>query len=347
LELIHKGGKSSERNVLSPHPPLPSPVVCRISLFREHVPSPFQRYASELVNASDEQLPTAVRALEVQIAPKVATPKALVICAMDSRESGPHLIEAAKAGAALMGVAYESHGVLTTPQLHYIVRCKNDPTFGDAREIGYYARVSDAFKKLLKLGTKSDKSDYSSHLILDCANGVGAEKMRMLCRFLPEDSLNIEFRNEDGELNHECGADYVKIGQVLPAGFDDVDVTEKCASFDGDADRLIYFRATGDGKKVTLLDGDIIAVLLTKFIKEALDDAGITELSVGVVQTAYANGNSTKYLQEIVGVTPVFVPTGVKHLHHAAMKFDIGVYFEANGHGTVVFSEKFDQLIRK
>jgi phosphomannomutase len=27
--------------------------------------------------------------------------------------------------------------------------------------------------------------------------------------------------------------------------------------------------------------------------------------------------------------------TGVKHLHHKAQEFDIGVYFEANGHGTV------------
>lgn len=32
------------------------------------------------------------------------------------------------------------------------------------------------------------------------------------------------------------------------------------------------------------------------------------------------------------------VPTGVKHLHHAAEKYDVGVYFEANGHGTVLFS---------
>jgi len=28
----------------------------------------------------------------------------------------------------------------------------------------------------------------------------------------------------------------------------------------------------------------------------------------------------------------------VKHLHHAAKRYDIGVYFEANGHGTVLFS---------
>lgn len=33
-------------------------------------------------------------------------------------------------------------------------------------------------------------------------------------------------------------------------------------------------------------------------------------------------------------------PTGVKHLHHVAETFDIGVYFEANGHGTVLFSDK-------
>lgn len=35
---------------------------------------------------------------------------------------------------------------------------------------------------------------------------------------------------------------------------------------------------------------------------------------------------------------PVYcTKTGVKHLHHKAQEFDIGVYFEANGHGTVSF----------
>jgi phosphoacetylglucosamine mutase len=38
--------------------------------------------------------------------------------------------------------------------------------------------------------------------------------------------------------------------------------------------------------------------------------------------------------------------TGVKHLHHAASKYDIGVYFEANGHGTVLFGEEAIQTIR-
>lgn len=38
---------------------------------------------------------------------------------------------------------------------------------------------------------------------------------------------------------------------------------------------------------------------------------------------------------------PVFAATGVKHLHQKAEKYDIGVYFEANGHGTVIFNSMF------
>ena len=41
------------------------------------------------------------------------------------------------------------------------------------------------------------------------------------------------------------------------------------------------------------------------------------------------------------------VPTGVKHLHHAAESFSIGVYFEANGHGTVIFSPEATKRIAK
>lgn len=39
------------------------------------------------------------------------------------------------------------------------------------------------------------------------------------------------------------------------------------------------------------------------------------------------------------------VQTGVKHLHHAAEHYDIGVYFEANGHGTVLFSPDTQKVL--
>lgn len=87
--------------------------------------------------------------------------------------------------------------------------------------------------------------------------------------------------------------------------------------------------------------------------------ANVPDIKVGLVQTAYANGSATAHVKDhLVGtvccrssrfrgshlalqkVPVVFTPTGVKHLHHAAEEFDVGVYFEANGHGTVLFSQK-------
>lgn len=38
--------------------------------------------------------------------------------------------------------------------------------------------------------------------------------------------------------------------------------------------------------------------------------------------------------------------TGVKHLHKKALEFDIGIYFEANGHGTVLFRDTVMQAIK-
>jgi phosphoacetylglucosamine mutase len=90
-----------------------------------------------------------------------------------------------------------------------------------------------------------------------------------------------------------------------------------------------------------LLDGDRIATLAVSFLADLARACGLTErLTVGVVQTAYANGAATAYVTENLGLPVVCTPTGVKHLHHAATRFDVGVYFEANGHGTVLFSPK-------
>ena len=45
------------------------------------------------------------------------------------------------------------------------------------------------------------------------------------------------------------------------------------------------------------------------------------------------------------GVPAPCAKTGVKHLHHEALAYDIGVYFEANGHGTVIFSERMTHVL--
>ncbi len=52
-----------------------------------------------------------------------------------------------------------------------------------------------------------------------------------------------------------------------------------------------------------------------------------------------SNGNSTFFIEDKLKLPVYCVPTGVKYLHHRSQQCDIGVYFEANGHGTCTFSE--------
>lgn len=97
-----------------------------------------------------------------------------------------------------------------------------------------------------------------------------------------------------------------------------------------------------------LLDGDKIATLAAGFLGDLVKQAGLSRnIKIGVVQTAYANGNSTQYLSQAANLPVKCVPTGVKHLHHAAEKYDIGIYFEANGHGTILFSEETLHTLRE
>ena len=43
---------------------------------------------------------------------------------------------------------------------------------------------------------------------------------------------------------------------------------------------------------------------------------------------------------EVKNMEVVIAPTGVKYLHKEAVKYDIGVYFESNGHGTIIANSK-------
>lgn len=123
-------------------------------------------------------------------------------------------------------------------------------------------------------------------------------------------------------------------------------VLDRCASLDGDADRLIYY-FMDEGNTFRLLDGDRIATLAASFIGDLARSAGIAQnLKIGVIQTAYANGASTDYIEKVLKLPSVCTNTGVKHLHHAALRFDVGVYFEANGHGTITFSENALKTIK-
>lgn len=142
-----------------------------------------------------------------------------------------------------------------------------------------------------------------SPLLIDCANGVGAPAALKLADYLG-DALPMVLENTStttpGALNNSCGADYVKTGQRLPPSLvDRLKAGQRGCSFDGDADRLMYYYLD-DRSQFHMLDGDKIAALVAVFIVDLVKSAGLDDkIKVGVVQTAYANGASTKYLADV------------------------------------------------
>ncbi|RUP49039.1 hypothetical protein BC936DRAFT_143404 [Jimgerdemannia flammicorona] len=303
-------------------------------------------YATSLANApNDDALVETLERIIAQNKIDVNKPSN-ILYAYDTRPSGPALVASLEDAIKAAGSSYTNFGLKTTPQLHYGVRCLNtqgtNDAYGEPTEIGYYNKLATAFRQIV-----SDKQRLSP-LYVDCANGVGAPKLRELIEVIGEDIISVNIVNDkigvEGALNHNCGADYVKTGQRLPPG-STVTSGDRAASFDGDADRLVYYYVDTDGT-FRLLDGDKIAGLSAMFIMDLVQAAGVDSIKVGVVQTAYANGNSTTYLTKVLKVPVSCVSTGVKHLHHEAEKYDVGVYFEANGHGTVLFSAEALQTIR-
>ncbi|KZT30572.1 phosphoacetylglucosamine mutase [Neolentinus lepideus HHB14362 ss-1] len=324
--------------VTASHNPEPDNGVKLVDPRGEMLESSWEAHATTLANAPDT--PAFLSALESLVkATKIDLSKpARVVYARDTRPSGGALVFALENGFKAIGVEARNAGVTTTPILHYLVKAMNTKgtkdEYGDDSEEGYMQKLSGAFKKLV-----AGKAPITP-LLIDCANGVGALAGAVLAEHLGE-TLPIILENgattTPGALNDQCGADFVKTQQKLPPSLLSIlKPGQRACSLDGDADRLIYFYLD-ERSQFHMLDGDKIAALVAAFIVALVKAAGLEgKINVGVVQTAYANGASTKYLVERLPVK--CVPTGVKHLHHAAEHYDVGVYFEANGHGTVLFS---------
>ncbi|WVZ72810.1 hypothetical protein U9M48_021212 [Paspalum notatum var. saurae] len=313
----------------------------------------WEPFADALANAPD---PDALLHLVLQFVKDESIPlggqdTAQVLLGRDTRPTGGYLLDAALQGInAIIGARAIDMGILTTPQLHWMVRSKNKGI--KASESDYFTQLIDSFRRMLELVPKGKGGDeFTKKLFVDGANGIGGLKLEQIKAELSDLDVIVRNSGKEGEgiLNHMCGADFVQKERVTPHGFSPEDVGVRCASLDGDADRLVYFHvSSASDNRVDLVDGDKILSLFALFIREQLDfinnngDQANKPLParLGIVQTAYANGASTQFLKSL-GLEVVFTPTGVKYLHRKALEYDIGIYFEANGHGTVVFSEDF------
>ncbi|XP_062860617.1 phosphoacetylglucosamine mutase [Trichomycterus rosablanca] len=329
--------------VTASHNPEEDNGVKLIDPMGEMITPAWEDYATQLANAEQEALCTALKDI-IERETINMSEKASVFIGRDTRPSSKSLSMAVMDGVSSLEGNSLDYGLVTTPQLHFMVRCCNTQgCYGTATTQGYYEKLSKAFIELTKHG--KNRTDVKKRLMVDGANGIGALKLKEMEPFL-QSELQVKLFNDgsSGKLNYLCGADYVKVQQKPPQGMK-IGPDERCCSFDGDADRVVYYYSDSAGC-FHLLDGDKIATLISTYLKDLLTQAGLN-LQVAVVQTAYANGSSTQYLENVMKVTVCCTKTGVKHLHHAAQEFDIGVYFEANGHGTVLFSKNAMEQIQQ
>ncbi|XP_023610952.1 phosphoacetylglucosamine mutase isoform X4 [Myotis lucifugus] len=258
----------------------------------------WEEHATCLANAEEQD----VQRVLLDISEKAAVDlqqDAFVVIGRDTRPSSEKLSQSVIDGITVSGGQFHDYGLLTTPQLHYMVYCRNTQgQYGKATTEGYYQKLSKAFVELTKQAFCS--GDECLLLKVDCANGIGALKLREMKNYFSQ-GLSIQLFNvgTTGKLNHLCGADFVKSHQKPPQGIE-MKPNERCCSFDGDADRIIYYYYDADGH-FHLIDGDKIATLISSFLKELLLEIG-ESLNIGVVQTAYANGSSTRYLEDVMKV---------------------------------------------
>ncbi|XP_023285980.1 phosphoacetylglucosamine mutase [Seriola lalandi dorsalis] len=329
--------------VTASHNPEEDNGVKLIDPMGEMVTPTWEGYATQLANAEQDDLLNALKDIIEKEAVNMSQ-EANVFVGKDTRSSSASLSQAVLDGVSALGGHSKDYGLVTTPQLHYMVCSQNTQgKYGEATVDGYYRKLCQAFIQLIKNATNC--TDDQKHLCVDGANGIGALKVLEMESHLKKE-LQISLFNDGskGKLNHQCGADFVKVQQKPPTGIK-INPGERCCSFDGDADRIVYYYTDSEGQ-FHLLDGDKIATVIVTFLKELITQAGL-DLKVAVVQTAYANGSSTHYLEDTMKVIVRCTKTGVKHLHHVAQEFDVGVYFEANGHGTTLFSKAAEEKIQQ
>lgn len=333
----------------------------------------WEHWCTEAANAAtgadlEKVVKTCISEFEAEKTVDFHSPCGMLLLGRDTRETGPE-IEGAVIDILrnILKTPFTSFDVLTTPQLHFLVAKANEPNVNakDVHVDAYHEQLLSSLESLLSFQRNDGRGAPAEpqRVVVDCANGVGTLGMQRLLAYSQSrrggDILSSTFAfelvntsaDDPNVLNEKCGADYAKQHAVPSQKMQswpqaaNSRASSTVAHFyclDGDADRIVAFLHNNKSDPSwTLLDGDRIAILYALLLHKWLNEEQMAKIDVGVVQTAYANGASTEFIKEKLHIPVYIAATGVKNLHPVAHARDIGVYFEANGHGTVLFSDKF------
>lgn len=171
----------------------------------------WEAHATDLAQAvTDEQVAAVLASLALSN-PAADTPGKVII-GRDTRPSGAALAAACAAGATAVGVETLDVGIVTTPELHFTVQTYNQ--YHALEEQAYFTNLLESFRTLTA-GTPA----LQGPVHVDCANGVGAQKLQLMAPELAKLGLQLQLYNAgEGRLNHLCGADYVQKEQTFPSG---------------------------------------------------------------------------------------------------------------------------------
>jgi phosphoacetylglucosamine mutase len=286
-------------------------------------------------------------------------------------------------------------GLCTTPEFHYLVSLYTN-YHPDNTHNNIILKRDNRYNSYVKNVIYENKINLSN-TVIDCANGDDVDIDLLTIPASP--TLINTYVNDKEKLNDMCGSDYItssskthhnnlcNINKYLVASSDMLFRENKLhASFDGDADRIIFY--SYDKNNFHLMTGDHISILILKYIINSIKTLVIetneykydehwhivsktsekimnsiikTPIRIAVVHTGYSNGGfmqtvddminelmtylfentySKSYLH-IVKIDRIITPTGVKNLINVANKYDISIYFEQNGHGSVIVNKDY------
>lgn len=240
----------------------------------------------------------------------------------DTRESSPKICSLIIEGILEYNQKSIIHNIeyVSTPELHYTLY---------ASKHNKNNTYIDYLNMLIK------KIEFPRGIICDCANGVGSNVLNKI----PQIDYKIKLINTKTKdfslLNKNSGSDYVVNNKKIPYFEEQKYVLY--ASLDGDADRVVFYYK--DANKFNLLNGDKISALIALYISRTVENLE----NVAVIHTGYSNKAFLDYINKL-GIQTICTATGVKNLHCEALKYDISIYFESNGHGTVLFNKKYYEL---
>lgn len=238
--------------------------------------------------------------------------------------------------------------MVTTPQFYYTL----------THRVDRYNIVSDPnmymseFERVINKLQMDEDMIKNLNIVVDCSNSVCYLTLKHILKELNIRRINI-ITDQDQLLNNKCGADYVlhhykNLPAIYPNG-------SLVASLDGDGDRLVLSYSTNHvdkPRKSYLFDGNKICALYLYYLAflSQHDTFFFSKIRIGIIHTAYTNSAFVSYVNKLqeqnlhLNLNLIKTTPGMENLHKVADNYEIGIYFEANGHGNILIKTEHTVL---